>query len=494
MALAADAPGPAKSSAGHLREIVRHGGVFGIGVVLTRMTSIVLLPFYTSVLTQADYGVIAILDMTQDLLKLSIGTAWTSAIGRFHFERDDADAQSRAWWTALTALAMLSTVALMPLFGTAVQLGETMLGDVPQGGYLVSLMLAGMWFSLPEAMLQNHLRVIKRSNLAVGLGLGRFFLNGALNLTLLYHWQLGVVAVLLGNLITAAVSCGVLLVLFRYFRGGIRFDWSLIGPMTRFGLPLVVVALLASGIHQIGRFFLVGMASLDDIGTFSFVYTLGQGVNTMFLSSFSQIWSVVVYEIAALENPKRVFADVFEAFTRGLLLILLAASLGARFIVAMLAPPEYAPAADVIPIICLGYFFFSLDDHFRVPALIHKRTVTLIPVYLISVGVTVLLNVTLIPRFGIVGSAWATVGTFVAFAAAGLHWYRRVDRIDYPLGRTAGAVAIAIGTYAFYRLAFNDQGVPVRIAAGVLLWAVVAGVFLRGPLQMWRASRAAATR
>src|SRR5512134_1643630 len=84
--------------AGHLREIVRHGGVFGVGLVLTRLAGIVLLPFYTRVLTPADYGVIAVLDIIQEFLRLAIGTAWTSAVARFHFDREDPAAQSRAWW------------------------------------------------------------------------------------------------------------------------------------------------------------------------------------------------------------------------------------------------------------------------------------------------------------------------------------------------------------------------------------------------------------
>jgi O-antigen/teichoic acid export membrane protein len=485
------APTTEPGIAGHLREIVRHGGVFGIGLVLTRLTSIVLLPFYTGVLTPADYGVIAVLDIVQELLRLAIGTAWTNAVARFHFDRDEPQAQSRVWWTALVALVLLGTAAIAPLFLVTGRLSELTIGGVAGGGVLYGLMLASLWFSLPEALLQNHLRVVKRSNLYVGLSLGRFLVNATLNVSLLYYWQLGVVGVLVGNLITGAVWCGVQLAIFRRLRGGVRFEWNLIGPMTRFGLPLMTVALLAAAMHQINRYFLVAFVSLHDIGIYSFAYQFGQGVNSLMLSPFSQIWSVVVYEIAALDEPKRIFSEIFVVFTRVLLLVLLAASLAARAAVALLAPPEYAAAADLIPIICLAYFFFSLDDHFRVPALIHKRTVTLIPVYLTTVVLTALLNLWLVPRWGSVGAAWATLVTFIGFALAGLHWYRRVDRIEYPIARTAGAVGLVAAVYVGYHLTTGDQTAIVRTLVGMVLWAAVAAVFLAGPLRAWRDSRRA---
>lgn len=471
----------------HIRDIVRHGGVFGIGLILARLTSVILLPVYTRVLSPTDYGILAVLDIVNELLRLTIGTALTSSVDRFHFDREEAAEQSRVWWTALTALALVATAALVPVFLLRGLLAKAILGpEVPNGAVLFGLALGALWFALPEVLFQNHLRVTKRSNLYVTLALCRLTVNACLNVTLLYHFKLGVAGVLLGNLITGVLWTTLHALIFRYIRGGIVLEPSLLRPMAHFGMPLMVVALLSMSMHQVGRYFLLAFVSLHDIGIYSFAQQIGQGVNSLILSPFSQIWSVMVFEIAKLKEHNRTYVVVFTLFTRCLILVLLAASLGARIAVKILAPPQYAPAADLIPLICLAYFFFSLDDHFRVPALVRKQTMTLLPVYGFTVALTALLNFMFVPKWGMVGAAWATVGTFIGFAAVGLYSYRRVDIIDYPIKKTLAAVGAAAAVYVIFRVFVADRSIAVHVIVGGLMWSALAVTFLKGPLNAWR--------
>jgi O-antigen/teichoic acid export membrane protein len=471
----------------HVKEIATHGGIFGVGVILARLTSVILLPVYTRVLTPADYGVLAILDLVQELLKLAIGTGLTSAAGRFHFDTHDEVQQSRVWWTSLLALVGLASVLLLPLLGLSTTLAAVTFGpEVPRGSYLYTLMVFSLWFGLPEGLLQTHLRIIKRSHLYVGISLARLVVNATLNIVFLYHFKMGVAGVLWGNLITGAIWTLLQLAIFVSLRGGMTVDWRLLKPMATFGFPLMAVALLSLAMHQMDRYVLLAFVSLDAIGIYSFAYQIGQGINSLVLVPFSQIWGVVIFEIARLQDAKRVFVEVFSAFVRGLLLVLLAASLGAKVAVYLLAPPDYAAAADLIPVIALAYFFFSLDDHFRVPALVHKRTTTLVPVYVIAVLLNLGLNLLLVPRWGILGAAWASVWTFVGFSVFGLKRYRRVDRIHYRMGEAASVLAACVATYVVFHLAMKDRSILANALVGAGTWIVMAAILTRRPIQAWR--------
>ena len=55
-----------------VRDLLKHSSVYMIGQILTRMASVLLLPFYTHVLTPADYGITAILDLLAALLSTFI--------------------------------------------------------------------------------------------------------------------------------------------------------------------------------------------------------------------------------------------------------------------------------------------------------------------------------------------------------------------------------------------------------------------------------------
>lgn len=472
----------------HVREIVSHGGIFALGLLLTRLTSVVLLPVYTRMLTPADYGVLTILDIVGELLRLAIGTGLTSAASRFHFDTNDEAERSKVWWVALFALLGFTTLVALPVLLASASLSKLSLGaGVPEGSRLYALMLSALWFALPESLFQNHLRAIKQSRLLVGLGLARLAVNAALNILLLYQFRLGVTAVLLGNLVTTLVWAVIHLVLFARVRGVPVLDWKLLPSMFRFGGPLVGVALMSLAMHQIDRYILVGFVSLSDIGIYSLAYQIGQGVNSLVLSPFSQVWGVVVFEVAALRDFKRLFAEIFSTFVRGLSLVLLAAALGSRLAVAILAPPSYAPAADLIPVIALAYFFFSLDDHFRVPALLQKRTGALLPVYAIAAVTNVGLNLLLVPRWGIEGAAWASAGTFATFSAAGLAVYRKLDRIDYGLLDGALVVGSAVLAYVLYRWFLADRYIVVSLLGSLAMWAALLVAFSRRPLRAWRA-------
>jgi len=204
------------------------------------------------------------------------------------------------------------------------------------------------------------------------------------------------------------------------------------------------------------------------------------------LYPFGQVWAVTVFDIARMRQSRRVFAEVFSAFVRGLTLVILAASLAAGPAVELLATPAYARAADFVPIIALAYLFFSLDDHFRVPALLQKRTSSMLPVYALTLGLNVALNAILVPRWGAAGAAWATVFTFIGFSCFGLVRYRRIERIDYPLADALMVVGSAVAAFIAFEVVFRNSGFAAHAAGGIVIWAGLAAVYSIRPLRAWR--------
>ena len=152
--------------------------------------------------------------------------------------------------------------------------------------------------------------------------------------------------------------------------------------------------------HQADRYLLRLFLDLDQIGIYALAYTIGRAVNTLCLLPFSAIWSVAIYEIATSRDAKQVYANVFQYFVYGLLLIMLGVSLFARPLLMLMTTPDYLAATDLIPIVCLAYVFFSLHDHFRVPVMLTKRTLNLIPAYLIAAVVNIGINFIMIPLLG----------------------------------------------------------------------------------------------
>ena len=458
------------------RDILKHSAVYGVGQILGRLASLLLLPLYTRCLTPADYGCVAILDLTAGILAVFIGSGMAAAVTRFHFDTENEDEHDRVWWTGLSYVGLASILLIVPMWLARGWLAEVTLGpDISDGAFFYTLALATMWCGTLTEVLEAYLRVRKWSGLFVTLSLLRLLLNVGLNVYFLVGREWGITGLLSGNLIATAIYMLVLFALFFRSCGPCTFDRKLARQLLSFGSPLIATALLSLVIHEADRYFLRASVDLEQVGIYSLAYKIGQAVNMLCLVPFGAIWSVVVYEIARSPDAKRQYAAVFEQFVAGLLLVMLAASLFAKPLLSMLTTTGYSSAADLVPVICLAYSFFSLHEHFRVPVMLARRTLSLVPVFLFAAVLNIVCNILLIPRFHAAGAAWASVITYAGFSFMGLLRYRKTDRYPYPFRRCGAILAGMILTWIACRHAW-DVSLVFGWGASVTTWLVWAAV------------------
>lgn len=460
------------------RDIARHSVVYGLAHIAIRAASFLLLPFYTRHLRPADYGCMAILDLTANLLALLVGSGIASATSRYHFDADDEAARDRVWWTGWAITAVLALTIILPAWVSRDTLAQLTLGpEVALGPYYYLLALPTLWFTSLGEVPGSYIQVRKWSSFFMVLVVGRLLLNIILNVYFVGGCHMGVSGILLGNLIVAGLNAAILSAVMLGSRGRFAFSWHIAGKILRFGWPMTVAALLVMVMHQADRYLLRLYLPLDRIGIYALAYTIGEGVNTLILAPFVAIWGVAIYEIAKQPDAKRVYARVFRHYVDIVLLIMLGVSLFARPILGLMAARDFAGAADLIPIICLAYVLFSLSEHFKVPALLTNRTVSLLPASFAAASLNVALNLMFIPRMGTFGAAWVTVATFAAYSFIGLWRYRLIDRYDYPLVRSGAVLTGMIATYVGFRSLGRYSIQPLLLATVAamlwLLWAIV---------------------
>ncbi len=96
-------------------DLIRHSAVYGVGQVLSRLASVILLPIYTRYLMPADYGVIAILDLAAGILGIFVGVGLANAVQRFHFRTEEGPERNKLWWTGLATLSLLALALAAPI-------------------------------------------------------------------------------------------------------------------------------------------------------------------------------------------------------------------------------------------------------------------------------------------------------------------------------------------------------------------------------------------
>ncbi len=461
-----------------VRDLLKHSSIYMIGQILTRMASVLLLPFYTHVLTPADYGITAILDLTAAILSTFIAGGMVSAVTRHHFDGDDERHHDRVWWTGLTMVGIVCTIICITMYLGRQVLADVTLGtDVANGGWFYTLSILTLWFTVVGMIIDAYLRALKWSGVFVAISLGRLLFNVAINVYLLVVMKMGVEGLLIGNLTATIVHTAVLGMVFVKSRGGYCVDKEIGRQMFRFAAPLVFTAIASMAMHEADRYFLRIWESMDEVGVYSLAHKIGFAVNTLCLLPFISIWHVAIYDIERMPNPSEVFAKFFGWFTSAMGILLLGASLTVHPILPWLTPDAYGEAIDLISVVLLGFFVFGLSFMFEVPSLLTKRTRLMLPASIAGLTVNVVANMLLIPIIGSWGAAWAGVLTYLVYSFGVLFACRTVMKIEYPWRRSAATTAAFCGCYVGLRYgcfpymnAWQQIGVSVGVCA---FWAVI---------------------
>ncbi|MET0658995.1 MAG: lipopolysaccharide biosynthesis protein [Steroidobacteraceae bacterium] len=420
------------------KSLVRHGFVYGLGQIALRLASIALLPVYTRYLTPADYGVIALVDITIGLLGMAVGGQAASAATRQHFSERWGQQRGRVWWNGLWFVGVSDLVVLGPAIVCLGPLTSLVFGPTVARGELWLLMgLLTLALTSLEQMGLAYLRVEKRSTTIVAISFGRFFLNIAVNLTLLNVLESGITAILLGNLMVALVAVLLTIGMSIWRLPFAAADRALFETMWKFSGPLWITTLSSWVMHETGRFTLRLFADLSDVGVYGLAQQIGQGVNGLLIMPLSMIYSTIMMEVAGKPYAHWFYATVFRVFAGMLGLCMLAIAVLAPEIFSVLIGPNFQDAARLVPLTCLAYFLFSLHTHFSIPVWVAEKTSKMIPASVMGAVTVIAANLILVPLLGAVGAGIASILAFATYSFGGHLLYRRVDKIDFAFGELA---------------------------------------------------------
>ncbi|MGE5360272.1 MAG: lipopolysaccharide biosynthesis protein [Bacteroidales bacterium] len=487
--------------------------VYGLGDVATQLTGFLLLYFFTRLLTPDDYGVLSLLLTVELVVKIISRLGVDASFMRLYYDCPEEDHRRQLASTLFFFLLAVNAGLL------AIGLSATPFIArywFPGGGHAVPLALvlvntcvAGFFF-IPFHQLRIEKRAVEFTRLTFSRSAGTLVLRVVLVLGL----HLGVLGFILADVIMTAIFVGVL---FRRFSALIRptFSRVLLRQALRFGLPR-----LPHGVAQqvIGpgtdaallRAFLRTPNALAEIGLYGLGASWGLSLKLL-LSAFEYAWAPFCFETMTQPDAKETFRRLT---TYGLAILVLAAagmSAIAGDLVRMVMRPGYFRAADVIPWIAIGVVLQGTYTLTSIGLVIKKRTEFYPVATVIAATVDVVANFLLIPRFGMLGPAYANMLAYAVLAALGMTFSQRLYPISYEWSRLArvvgaGLLAFAAARYALPGLMWSPLGVLARGTTVVVVYAsclLVTGFFSPGErvrlaqisdrlLARWRRGRDAA--
>jgi O-antigen/teichoic acid export membrane protein len=247
-----------------------------------------------------------------------------------------------------------------------------------------------------------------------------------------------------------------------------------------FGLPRVPHGFAQQVIAVGDKVILTFFVSLPEIGLYAMGVSVGL-IQKVFLAAFEYAWAPFYYATVREPGAERVFSTVTTYGVALLALMTAGLSAIAADLLNVVTHGQYTAAAGVVAWTSLGVFFQGVYLMTSIGLNITRRTEYYPIATAISAAANVGLNVLLIPRFGIMGAAYANGVAYAAQAALAYYFSQRFYPVHYETGRLARVVAAAIAAYAAGRiLPAMDPTLGVLVRGTTVVAVMTAGLWLGG--------------
>jgi len=342
--------------------------------------------------------------------------------------------------------------------------------------------------SIPLARLRYENKAMKfawvnLSSIAVNIGLNLFFIayckvnydQGESNWLIekVYNPEIGVGYIFIANLVASIFKSFLLLPYFSKIT--YKLDKQLFKAMLVYALPLLIAGLAGIANENLDKLLLKYMLlenlgielTMRQVGIYGACYKVSILI-TLFVQAYRYAAEPFFFSKATDHDAKQTYADMMKYFVIACLMIFLVLMLNIDMVM-LFVGEKYRIGASVVPILLMANIFLGIYYNLSVWYKLTDKTMVGAYISLAGAGVTILVNLLLIPKYGYIGSAWATLFCYVFMAATSYFIGKRNYYVPYPLLKLTGYFILTLGIFLI-STAFNFDGkMKVLVNNGILL-------------------------
>lgn len=279
----------------------------------------------------------------------------------------------------------------------------------------------------------NFLRAQQRSgSVALAISLSKF-MNLSLILMVLLASTLNPGTVIVCLLIAELTGIGYAAWQYRsdfYFAAN-DVSSKLTRAMLIYGAPLMILESLGLILRLSDRYLIEAMLGVSLLGQYSASYNLTAYLDIVILATLFQALKPAYMNLWESEGKAQTKAFLSRGFYLymivGIPFVTLFA-LTSPYLLGILSGPKYAPGTAIIPYVAFSFWMEGAMQFLAAGLFIFKHTKVLMFWSLVATVTNIILNLLLIPRFGISGAAIVTVLSYAIFlAGVGILGFRYVS-------------------------------------------------------------------
>lgn len=440
------------------KDLAKNTAIVSIGKICTQLITFFLLPVYTAVLSNEEYGVVDLLNTLTSLLLPIVTLQIEQGIFRYLLDcRDNKEKQKTLITTVLKFIFVQSVICILILLCVSPFIHNE------YKYFLMANLLMGIFSSI---FLQISRGIGDNKTYAVGS-----FITGALTVILNVIFIVAFKWGAYGMLIATAIS-NLLCAIYVFVKKKIykyidikQNDKKLLKDIIKYSVPLIPNMISWWIVSASDRTIISAVIGVAQNGIYSAANKFS-GIFSTLYSVFNLTWTESASININSEDRDEFFSKIFDFIVRFFGSLCLGTIAVMPFVFGILVNEKFAESYYQIPILILGSVFNILVSFLGSVYVAKKLTKEIAKTSIIAAIINIVVNIALINQIGLYS---ASISTVIAYFA--MFIYRWIDVKKYVSIKT-NKTLIAVLSVSFL-VAIITYYLKMKIISIVVLLAVI---------------------
>ncbi|RMF93946.1 MAG: hypothetical protein D6734_08940 [Candidatus Schekmanbacteria bacterium] len=392
-----------------LSSIGKHSSIYAISVILKKGIGFLLIPLYTRYLSPYDYGVLELFSVTINITVILVSQGLVPAFFRSYCYdyADDEEKKREALSTVYYYLVAMAAMIFLLLSFSNKGVNDLLFKEGDNYQFLLILIFISGFFSVSAYIPMQLLRALSKSAQFAAITIASFVLNVVLKIYLIAFAGFGLKGAVYANLVESGASAFILFLVIRKHLAPV-FSRKILGEMLRFGLPFVPSGLAIWILSVSDRYFLQHYSTTSELGLYSLAYKFSIILDVAIIQPFVKQWPVVYFPLSKEKNAKEIFSRFGTIFLAVITFAGLSVFVFSKPAIYLMAKKDFWGSFQaILPLVC-AFIFSGLYFVVNIGVDIQKKTIYYPIVVGLAAIINIVLNFILIPRWAMIGAAYAT--------------------------------------------------------------------------------------
>lgn len=466
----------------HLKNLTRHSIVYTLSTFIQRTLGLVMMPIYTSkayLATQSDYGDLTLFYTFVAFMNIIYLYGMDSAFLRYYFLGKHS--RNDTYKTAFIGVTLNALLISAIIFVSSTFLSQVIFNSVDYVYHVklsATILFLDVFCNLPYLILRAEEKSVQFSVIKVI----RFIIELFLNILFVVYYKMGFIGILYANVLAAFMNVLILLPYqFPYLRG--KWNTNAFKSMVLFAIPMIPNGIAYLIVEVSDKFLMLKLLDKETLGLYSANYKFGT-ILLFLVIAFRTAWQPFFLKLAEQKEARDVYSRVLTYFTLMGVVVVVFVSYLIEYIVKIPLPgsitllgKQYWSGVTIIPLILTSYLFYGIYVNLTVGIYIRKKAQLMIIFTGLAAIVNVSSNFYLMPHYGIMGAAIATLLSYLIMVLTIFVANQKIYPVQYDYTRLAFLFIILVlmlFVYYYYQPQLLTRLVLLALLP-VVLW--ISGFF-----------------